>query len=94
MIDAGYPKELNMFRVFELCELDWMYRGGYHLLSRSAHAGFHSGFTDVEPDGYIHFLIHMTPVEISNYLHWSITGESAEGHAAFRKDISAASFKD
>ena len=94
LVAPDYPKGLTMFRVFELCELEAIYRGAYHILSQTAHGGFHSGFEDVAVDGLLNFLALMTPVDAANMLHMTKEDEEAGGYQELRTSISNFCFRN
>ncbi|MFD2255638.1 DUF5677 domain-containing protein [Luteolibacter algae] len=87
LVDPDYPKDLSMFRIFELCELEEIYRGAYHELSKVAHGGFHSGFKDVRADGLLNFLALMTPVDATNMLYMTYHETPAYGYESLRESI-------
>jgi hypothetical protein len=93
LVGADYPTNLSVFFLFQACDLESIYRTSYHMLSRSVHTGFHSGYTAVQPDPVMAFYALMTPVEASNFLHFIVTGEIHPEYPALRASITNATIK-
>lgn len=92
-LEAGYPRGLNVFRIFELCDLEAVYRSAYHLFSQPVHGSFHSGFQSVKVDPVMRFVMLMAPVETANFLHMVVAGEAAPGYWDLRGEIKCAAFE-
>lgn len=89
---SEFPRIGNVYQIFELCDLQKVYRSAYYLLSQQVHGSFRSGFEEVTIDEVMRFLMLMVPVETSNFLNMVSFGDAAEGFLDLRENILSVAF--